>query len=87
MITSFEYDLIMRVDSNTKGHTSWFYFKVSNAPSNQKIKFNIINFNKKHVLYKDGMKPYVFTISNGKWVQSCTSITYNTRRFRYEGLE
>jgi hypothetical protein len=73
----------MRVDSNTKGHTSWFYFKVSNATANQKIKFNIINFSKRHLLYKDGMKPYIFKNSIGKWVQSCTSVTYNTRRFRY----
>jgi hypothetical protein len=50
----------MRIDSNTKGHTSWFYFKVSNALPNQKYKFNIINFNKKYLPYKDGMKPYVF---------------------------
>jgi hypothetical protein len=27
-ITYFEFDLLMRVDSNTKGHTTWFYFKV-----------------------------------------------------------
>lgn len=59
----------MRVDSNTKGHTSWFYFKVSNVQPNQKIKFNIINFNKKYLSYKDGMKPYVFKKSAGLWIQ------------------
>ncbi len=50
----------MRVDSNTKGHTSWFYFKVSNVTTNQKVKFNIVNFTKRGILYKDGMKPYVY---------------------------
>ena len=30
-INENEYDLFMRVDSNTKGHTSWFYFAVNNT--------------------------------------------------------
>lgn len=25
-----EYDLFMRADTNTRGHTNWFYFSVSN---------------------------------------------------------
>lgn len=82
-----EYDLVMRVDSNTKGHTAWFYFKVSNAAQNQKIKFNIINYSKKYLLYKDGMKPYVYKKSVGQWVQAGINVTYNGRKFRYEGLE
>jgi len=28
-IDEYEYDLYMRVDSNTKGHTSWFNFKAN----------------------------------------------------------
>lgn len=55
-----EYDLFMRVDTNTKGHFSWFFFKaISNKP--QKVKFNICNFHKSHLLYSKGMKPYVFS--------------------------
>ncbi len=30
-VAEFEYDLFMRVDTNTKGHTNWYYFKVKNA--------------------------------------------------------
>ena len=82
-----EYDLLMRVDSNTRGHTAWFFFKVSNATPKQKIKFNIINFGKKYLLYKDGMKPYVFKKSVGKWTQSGISINYAKRKFRYEACE
>ena len=38
----------MRIDSNTKGHTAWFFFKVTSPTlSNQKVKFNIINYGKK----------------------------------------
>jgi hypothetical protein len=29
-VKDFEYDLFMRVDSNTRGHHQWFYFTVSN---------------------------------------------------------
>lgn len=59
----------MRVDSNTKGHTAWFFFKVSNITAKQKIKFNIINYGKKNLLYVDGMKPYIYKKSKGKWTQ------------------
>lgn len=29
-ISDTEYDLYMRVDSNTRGHNQWFYFSVAN---------------------------------------------------------
>lgn len=77
----------MRVDSNTKGHTAWFFFKVNGAVPNQKIKFNIVNFGKKYLLYKDGMKPYSYRKSKGKWTQEGISVSYQKRRFRYEGSE
>ena len=73
----------MRVDSNTKGHTAWFYFKVSNITPNQKIKFNIVNYGKRYLLYKDGMAPYVYQRSKGKWTQEGISVTYKRKSFRY----
>jgi hypothetical protein len=33
----------MQNDTNTKGSTQWFYFKVRNT-KRMKVKFNIINF-------------------------------------------
>lgn len=30
-VDDFEYDLFMRVDTNTKGHTNWYYFSVKNG--------------------------------------------------------
>jgi hypothetical protein len=57
MVTPDEYDLFMRVDSNTKGHHQWFYFKVEYKGSEKRnIKFNIVNFTKKRALYENGMK-------------------------------
>jgi hypothetical protein len=57
MVSESEYDLYMRVDSNTKGHHQWFYFKViSRAIFSKEVKFNIVNFTKKRSLYENGMK-------------------------------
>lgn len=47
-ITSREYRLYMQVDTNTKGHQQWFYFRVRNTQSAKKAKyiFKIMNFTK-----------------------------------------
>jgi hypothetical protein len=46
-IQPYEYDLYMRIDSNTRGHNQWFYFSIENAPKNTQMTFNICNFTKK----------------------------------------
>ena len=56
-----EYDLFMRVDSNTRGHFQWFNFKVKNMKKNEKYKLNICNFQKDKILYSRGMKPYILS--------------------------
>ena len=45
-LTSREYRLYMQVDTNTKGHQQWFYFRVRNTIKNQTFKFMIMNFTK-----------------------------------------
>ena len=30
-VGSKEFDLFLRIDSNTRGHTAWYYFSVSNG--------------------------------------------------------
>lgn len=60
-IGPWEYDLYMRVDTNTRGHLQWFYFSIaydSNESyfSERKVKFNICNFTKTTALYKAGMR-------------------------------
>lgn len=50
-----EYDLYMRVDSNTRGHHQWFYFSVKNSNNRGRVNFNIVNFTKKASLYHQGM--------------------------------
>ena len=55
MVNENEYDLYMRVDSNTAGHFQWFYFKVNNKIKKE-VKFNVLNFTKASSLYENGMK-------------------------------
>jgi len=46
-----EYDLFLRTDSNTRGHTQWFYFSVS-SQSRRRVKLNICNLSKGKMLYE-----------------------------------
>lgn len=54
-----EYDLFMRVDTNTKGHHQWFYYSISYDNSvvdmkKKRIKINILNFTKQSSMYQYG---------------------------------
>ena len=55
-----EYDLFMRVDTNTRGHVQWFNFRVKNF-GKKKIKLNIVNFKKYKTLYSREMRPYIYS--------------------------
>lgn len=71
------YDLCLRPDLHTPGHTQWFYFSVSNIhppsvierarcglPVNPfvQVQFNIINFTKSDSSFSGGMKPVVYSM-------------------------
>ena len=45
-ITPSEYRLYMQVDTNTRGHQQWFYYRVRNTRKNKKYVFKIMNFTK-----------------------------------------
>ena len=51
-----EYDLILRSDLNTRGHTQWFYFGVANGRRGVTYKFNILNCVKPDSLFNYGMQ-------------------------------
>lgn len=36
----------MQVDTNTRGHQQWFYFRVKNTKKERKYTFKIMNFTK-----------------------------------------
>jgi hypothetical protein len=50
----------MQNDINTRGHTQWFYFRVSNTQQ-QSYKFNILNFTKPDSLFNHGMKVLIYS--------------------------
>ena len=48
--------MLMKVDTNTKGNTYWFMFKVSEFKVGQKYKFNVVNFTRNvEKFYNAGM--------------------------------
>lgn len=46
-----EYDLYLRIDTNTRGHLQWFNFTVKNC-GRTRVRFNIVNFKKAKTLYQ-----------------------------------
>lgn len=53
-----QFDCFIRSDTNTKGHSNWYYFRVKNRGEAGPVKFNICNMTKCKNLYTQGMKPY-----------------------------
>jgi hypothetical protein len=46
----------MNVDTNTRGHQQWFYFRIRNIKKGTPYKFTIWNFTKPKSLYREGMR-------------------------------
>lgn len=74
----------MRVDSNTRGHLQWYYFRVANMKKNTTYHLNICNFQKAKTLYNRGMKPYIFSYKDIQvkglgWRQAGEDIQYMKR--------
>lgn len=79
-----EYDLFMRVDTNTRGHNSWFLFKCRNTRAGLRVKFNICNFHRSSSLFSQGMRPSVFSrLASREWEHTGTNITYTRSQLRY----
>jgi hypothetical protein len=76
-----EYDLILRPDINTRGHTQWYYFSVSNMRKGRKYKFNIINMMKPDSVYNQGLRPLVYSNREAElkgvgWYRTASDIAY-----------
>lgn len=57
----FGYELQLRNDLNTAGHTQWYYFQVKNMIAGCKYTFSITNLTKPKSLYNQGMKPLFYS--------------------------
>ncbi|CAG9336270.1 unnamed protein product [Blepharisma stoltei] len=88
-ISDNEYNLILQNDINTKGHTQWFYFRVTNTTEGLAVRFNIINLGKKDSLYNEGMKVLIHSESENKtnpgWFRGGTDISYYANGIRKPG--
>jgi hypothetical protein len=74
-VSDATYDLFLRADMHTAGHTQWFYFSVSNTHPPAlvrlaeqgvqvppvRVRFNIVNLTKPDSLYNLGMRPVVYS--------------------------
>lgn len=56
-----EYNLLMSSDVNSRGHTQWFFFRVSRTVAGHTVKFNLVNFEKPDSLYNKGMKVLTYS--------------------------
>lgn len=75
------YTLLLNYDTETKGHTQWYYFSVKNYKNDHTVQFNITNLMKNKSLYNNGMKPLVYSVQKAEsqgiqWHRDCTEIKY-----------
>ena len=77
MVSRVEYNLYMQVDTNTKGHQQWFYYKVTNTKRGQKYLFKIMNFTKPGLTggygYKKNDSVQRIMIKSEKAIDACKS--------------
>jgi hypothetical protein len=82
-----EYNLLIEYDTETLGHTQWYYFSVKNFKDQHTVRFNIINYMKYESLYSEGMKPLVYSTkkfeSTGEdWHRSGFNLGYYQNTYR-----
>ena len=71
-----EYDLIMRKDFNCEKNYSWFFFSIESDRETD-IKFNILNFIKKKIMFEEQSKIRILTYNkNDKWTRNTYNIQY-----------
>uniref|UniRef100_A0A675B3V6 Peptidase M14 domain-containing protein n=1 Tax=Anopheles darlingi TaxID=43151 RepID=A0A675B3V6_ANODA len=65
-ITPTYYELYLRPDMYTNRHTQWFYFQVKNTKAKVVYRFSIINLTKPDSLYKEGMRPLMYSTTDAE---------------------
>ncbi|KAJ3321687.1 Cytosolic carboxypeptidase 3 [Boothiomyces sp. JEL0866] len=89
--SEFSYELKLRKDLNTAGHTQWFYFRVENGIKGIPYRFKITNLMKPKCLYNEGMKPLLYSSiladSIGKgWHRVGEDISYVENEIQEDGV-
>eukprot|EP00960_Hanusia_phi_P066157 766328-Hanusia_phi.AAC.13 len=81
-VDDMTYDLVLRPDFYTSGHTQWYYFAVQRPEEEEKSEaklftFRIINMNKAESLYKRGLLPLVNSSLRKKgWERRGANVQY-----------
>lgn len=87
-----EYDLLLRPDTNTKGHTQWFYFQI-NSFKKINITINIINMAKPKSIFGRGGLPFCAITETdkkpqqGQWNQLSKNCNLSYKRSKIDYLE
>ena len=98
---NIEYNLWLENDTNTRGHTQWFYFKViyKDVPlraekKTHRVRFNVMNLAKTASLYEHGMKPWAWSKRQHEkdgtgWHRTCENVSYSVNQIprRYQVAE
>lgn len=74
-VSSKEYWLYMREDTNTHGLRQWFYFE-ARARKTCRIRLRVYKFSKRYSLYREGMRPFVRT-ADSEWRQEGEKVRYD----------
>ncbi|CAM9356747.1 unnamed protein product [Chrysoparadoxa australica] len=82
-----EYDLFLRPDLHTHGHTQWFYFKVTNthppgSTGSSRVRFHIVSLTKPDSMFKEGLRLVMYSHKDAEqggttgWKRCGTDISY-----------
>jgi ribosomal protein L32 len=88
-VSDSEYNLLLQNDVNSRGHTQWFFFRVTNTTKDLRVKFNILNLVKGASLYNQGMQVAVHSqhslSSEGHgWFRGGEEVSYFPNHYRRE---
>jgi hypothetical protein len=82
------YALILSCDVNTRGHTQWFHFRVTNARAGVPYRISIVNMMKPESLFALGMRPLLYSEAQGArgyrgWRRCGEDICYFANQYSY----
>ena len=81
-----EYDLIIRKDYNCEKNYSWFFFSIESDRETD-IKFNILNFIKKKIMFDEKEKIRILVYNkNDKWTRNTYNVQYYQNNIKINPL-
>lgn len=80
-VGDFEYELALKNDTNTWGHTQWYFFSMSNTRKGASYKLILTNLLKNESLYNQGLRPLMLSTKAASeagvgWRRAGSSVWY-----------